>query len=72
MTCAGMCGWDGRRVCELQVYSLTSGRLVQSLGGPGKQKGRFRFEAGGVCVSSRGTVLVAERYNDRVQVRGQR
>ena len=52
---------------RLHVYSLTDGSLLRSLGRKGDGKGEFHWEHGGLCLTSRGTVLVAERYNRRVQ-----
>ena len=57
-------GYDDKR---LHVYSLADGALLHSYGGPGDGRGQFSWENGGVCVSPRGTVLVAERYNRRLQ-----
>ena len=52
---------------KLHVLSLSDGSLVRSFGGKGADKGQFHWYWGGVCISPRGTVLVAERHNDRVQ-----
>ena len=51
----------------LAVHALSTGGLLRVLGGHGKEPGRFRFKSGGVCVTSRATVLVAEAWNRRVQ-----
>ena len=53
--------------CKLHVYSLDDGTLVRSFGSKGSGKGQFNYEAGGLCVTSCGTVLVAEVHNGRVQ-----
>jgi hypothetical protein len=59
---------DGFRGFRLHMHSLLDGSLVRSIGRKGSGKGRFMFSCGGLCVSPDGdSVLVAERYNDRVQ-----
>ena len=52
---------------KVYLYSLTDGTLVRSIGGKGAKKGQLNFDYGGVSVSHRGTLLVAEWHNDRVQ-----
>ena len=52
---------------KLYVYSLADGLLVRSFGGAGAGKGQFNWSYGGLCVTPRGTVLVAERGNKRLQ-----
>ena len=49
----------------LHIYSLATGKLVRSIGG----MGRFHISGGygGLCVTSKGTLLLAERSNHRVQ-----
>ena len=51
----------------LHGYSLADGSLVRSFGGTGKDKGQFKWGAGGLCMTPRGTLLVAECYNKRLQ-----
>ena len=52
----------------LCMYSLDDGSLVRSVGGAGSGAGKFSFICDGLCVSpGGGSVLVAERYNNRVQ-----
>ena len=53
----------------LYVYSLADGSLVRSFGGKGAGKGQFHFSSryGGLCMTPRGTLLVAECSNNRVQ-----
>jgi DNA-binding beta-propeller fold protein YncE len=53
---------------RLHLHSLLDGSLVRSIGRNGRGKGQFKFHYGGLCVSPDGdSVLVAERYNKRVQ-----
>ena len=52
---------------KLYVYSLADGSLVRSFGGKGSGKGQFNWQYGGLCMTPRGTLLVAERYNNRLQ-----
>ena len=54
---------------KLYVYSLADGSLVRSFGGEGSGKGQFYFSSGygGLCMTPRGTVLVAESKNNRLQ-----
>ena len=52
---------------KLHVYSLADGALVRSLGGKGSGKGQFNWYFGGLCMTPRGTVLVAESENNRLQ-----
>ena len=52
---------------KLHVYSLSDGRLLRSFGGKGSGKGQFDWAAGGLCMTPRGTLLVAERVNNRLQ-----
>ena len=53
---------------ELHMYSLIDGTRVRSVGSRGHGKGQFNWGWGGLCVSPDGdSVLVAERYNNRVQ-----
>ena len=49
------------------VYSLADGALVRTIGSFGSDKGQFNWGYGGVCVTPRGTLLVAERNNKRLQ-----
>ena len=60
-------GWSGAQANHVFVYSLADGKLVRSFGGNGSDKGQFDWYDGGLCVTPRGTLLVAERYNSRVQ-----
>ena len=53
--------------CKLYVYQLADGALVRSFGGKGYGKGQFNWGYGGLCLTPRGTVLVAEGNNRRVQ-----
>ncbi len=53
---------------QLRMYSLIDGTRIRSIGSEGSGKGQFDFGYGGLCVSPDGdSVLVAERYNNRVQ-----
>ncbi len=55
---------------QLQMYSLSDGALVRSVGTKGKDKAQFHFPdyGGGLCVSPDGdSVLVADEDNHRVQ-----
>ena len=52
---------------KLYVYSLADGSLVRSFGGKGTGKGQFDWYFGGLCTTPRGTLLVADSYNNRVQ-----
>ena len=61
-------GWcNGPEKCKLYVYSLADGSLVRSFGGVGSGKGQFNWGFGGLCVTPRGTLLVAESNNNRLQ-----
>ncbi len=54
---------------QLHMYLLVDGSLVRSVGSYGSGKGQFNFCGGGLCITPDGDgVLVAERYNRRVQV----
>ena len=55
------------RDMTLEQYSLADGALVRTVGGPGDGPGAFDFGWGGVCITHRDTVLVAETPNRRVQ-----
>ena len=57
-------GYDDKK---LYVYSLADGSLVRSFGGKGSGKGQFNWSAGGLCMTPRGTLLVAECYDNRLQ-----
>ena len=52
---------------KLFVYSLSNGSLVRSFGGKGTGTAEFNWQFGGLCMTPRGTVLVAEAMNDRLQ-----
>ena len=52
---------------KLYGYSLADGSLVRSLGSEGSGKGQFSWQYGGLCMTPRGTLLVAECNNNRVQ-----
>ena len=53
---------------QLRMYSLIDGTMIRSIGSQGNGKGQFDYFCGGLCVSPDGdSVLVAERYNNRVQ-----
>ncbi len=53
---------------HLYMHSLLDGSLVRSIGSKGRGKGQLMFHFGGLCVSPDGdSVLVAERFNNRVQ-----
>ena len=52
---------------KLHLYSLADGKHSGSFGGPGADKGQFNWHYGGLCMTRRGTVLVAERGNKRLQ-----
>ena len=52
---------------QLYVYSLVDGSLLRRFGGKGSGKGQFHWYWGGVCTTPTGNLLVAERYNDRLQ-----
>jgi hypothetical protein len=53
---------------RLHMHSLLDGSLVRSIGSKGSGKGQLMFHFGGLCVSPDGdSVLVAERFNKRVQ-----
>ncbi len=52
----------------LHMHSLADGSLVRRIGRKGNGKRQFNFDCGGLCVSPDGdSVLVAEKYNNRVQ-----
>ena len=51
----------------LHVYSLDDGTRLQSLGGTGSGQGCFNWRRGGACTTHRGTLLVAECHNNRLQ-----
>ena len=53
--------------CTLSVYSLEKGVRVGSFGSKGSGSLEFDYTAGGLCMSSRDTILVAEAKNKRVQ-----
>ena len=52
---------------KLFVHALTDGALVRTLGSKGVGRGQFHWNHGGLAMTPRGTVLVAERYNHRLQ-----
>jgi DNA-binding beta-propeller fold protein YncE len=53
---------------QLHMYSLIDGTMIRSIGSQGNGKGQFDSFCSGLCVSTDGdSVLVAERYNNRVQ-----
>ena len=52
---------------KLYVYSLADGSLVRSFGGQGSGKGQLNWSVGGLCMTPRGTLLVAESSNNRLQ-----
>ena len=52
---------------KLFVYSLADGSLVRTVGGKGTSAGQFDWDYGGLCMTPRGTLLAAERWNDRLQ-----
>jgi hypothetical protein len=53
---------------RLYMHSLLDGSFVRSIGSVGNGKGQFLFHFGGLCLSPDGdSVLVAERFNNRVQ-----
>ena len=58
---------SGYKDMHLHMYSLTKGTLVRSVGGLGSGKGQFNWGAGGLCMTPRGTLLVADRENMRLQ-----
>ena len=60
-------GCSGAEANYLFVYSLADGSLVRSFGGKGSDKGQFNWFYGGVCITPRGTLLVAEQHNKRLQ-----
>ncbi|MDY6844954.1 MAG: NHL repeat-containing protein, partial [Thermodesulfobacteriota bacterium] len=49
------------------VYSATSGEFLFEFGGKGWGKGWFQFPSD-ICVNREGQVLVADTFNDRIQV----
>ena len=51
----------------LHVYSLTTGAPLRTIGGPGTGRGHCAWDLGGLCMTPRGTVLVAEGGNSRLQ-----
>ena len=51
--------WNGANKYKLSVYSLADGSLTRTVG----REGQFNWSAGGLCMTPRGTVLVAE-YNN--------
>ena len=51
----------------LSVYTLSDGAFQRSFGGRGVGVGQFNFDVGGLCLTPRGSVLVAEAHNNRVQ-----
>ena len=57
---------DGYGNARVHRFS-SSGRLVQSWGGPGCGRGEFHL-VHGIAVAADGTVFVADRENDRVQL----
>ena len=52
---------------KLYVYSLDDGSLIRSFGGRGSGPGQFRWLCGGLCMTPRGTLLVSDYFNKRVQ-----
>ena len=52
---------------KLYMYSLRDGSYIRCIGERGSGKCQFNWSFGGLCITCRGTLLVAERYNDRVQ-----
>lgn len=56
-------GYGNARIHEFDV----SGALVRSWGAPGDAEGQFNVPHG-ICVDSRGRVLVADRENSRIQI----
>ena len=60
-------GYTGAEDSRLFVYSLADGSLVRSFGGEGDGKGQFNWVNGGLCMTPRGTLLVAESKNNRLQ-----
>ena len=60
-------GYTGAEDSRLFVYSLADGSLVRSFGGEGSGKGQFNWVNGGLCITPRGTLLVAECKNNRLQ-----
>ena len=55
--------WNGANKYKLSVYSLADGSLTRTVG----REGQFNWSAGGLCMTPRGTVLVAEYNNKRLQ-----
>jgi hypothetical protein len=54
---------------ELHVHSLHDGRQLRRVGTKGSDKGQLNFWFGGLCATRSGdSVLVADAYNNRVQV----
>ena len=58
---------SGESDTKLFVYSLADGSLVRSFGGKGSGKAQFNWGYGGLCMTPRGTLLVAEQGNNRLQ-----
>ena len=54
---------DHHRAVQLSA----AGKLLRSVGQPGKERGQFDFTKG-ICVDARGRVIVTDWANDRVQV----
>ena len=52
---------------KLYVYSLADGSLLRSFGEKGSGKGQFHWGYGGMCMTPRGTLLLAEQPNNRLQ-----
>ena len=52
---------------KLHVYSLEDGSLMRKFGGKGSGKGYFSWGDAGLCMTPRGTLLVAEKHNCRLQ-----
>ena len=52
---------------QLYVYSLKDGTLIRSFGGQGSDPCEFNWDEAGLCLTCRGTLLVAECDNQRLQ-----
>ncbi len=61
--------WNGNGGFQLHIHSLEDGALVRTIQGQNAHgKEQLDFNRGGLCVTPNGdNVLVAERWNDRVQ-----
>jgi hypothetical protein len=62
---------SANQTCVIYVYSLSNGSLQRTLGRRGCDPGSLDFAHGfgGLCVTPRRTLMVAEYDNGRLQVR---